>query len=142
MKGVDFVDDEISTQKAFTVFRLIEEDEGMRNFKPPQVDSGGSAISLQSRFDLELPSVRIERMQRELDELQKELVELEKEEIPSRMAQQAQSAKQSLTTIDELRAFMHNLVESSSYQDMETKANLDLKEVLERAYAQAVPDKD
>ena len=48
-------------------------------------------------------------MKKELVELQKELLELEKEEIPTRMAAQAQSAKQSLKTIDDLRNVMQNV---------------------------------
>ena len=50
-----------------------------------EAESGG----FDSRFDQELPSVRIDRMKKELAELQKELQELEKEEIPTRMAVQA-----------------------------------------------------
>lgn len=37
---------------------------------------------------------------------------------------------------------MHNLVDSSTYQDLESKSNLDLKEVLQKAYADAVPNKE
>ena len=73
-------------------------------------------------------------MKKELIELQKELKELEKEEIPTRMAVQAQSAKQSLKTIDELRNVMHNVTESSSFHDWETRSKLDLKDILSRAY--------
>ena len=89
-----------------------------------------------SRFNQEIPSVRINRMKKELEELQRELHELEKDEIPTRMAEQAQSAQQSLKTIDELRSFVHKMVDSSSFQDMESRKNLDLKNVLEKAYKQ------
>ena len=73
-------------------------------------------------------------MKEELEELQAELKELEKDEIPTRMAEQAQSAKKSLETIDQLRSFMHKMVDSSAFQDLESRQNLDLRDVLEKAY--------
>lgn len=73
-------------------------------------------------------------MKKELVELQKELLELEKEEIPTRMAAQAQSAKQSLRTIDDLRKVMQNVTQSSRFQDLETKSKLDLKDILSKVY--------
>ena len=73
-------------------------------------------------------------MKKELVELQKELLELEKEEIPTRMAAQAQSAKQSLKTIDDLRKVMQNVTQSSRFHDLETKSKLDLKDILSKVY--------
>ena len=37
---------------------------------------------------------------------------------------------------------MHKVVSSSSFQDLESRSNLDLKEVLQKAYVNAVPEKD
>jgi len=37
---------------------------------------------------------------------------------------------------------MHKVVSSSPFQDLESRSNLDLKEVLQKAYANAVPEKD
>ena len=53
-----------------------------------QAETGGEATS-ESKFNQELPSIKIERIKKELADLQKELQELEKEEIPTRMAAQA-----------------------------------------------------
>ena len=136
VKGVDIIDDEISTSKAYTVFRRMQEAPEPIVFRPTDAETGGMSTN-NGRLYQELPSVRIERMRHELDELQRELKELEKEEIPSRLAVQTMSAKQSLKTIDELRSFMHNVVESSSFQDMETRSNLDLKDILSKAYSKA-----
>ena len=68
VKGVDIIDDEISTSKAFKVFRKLEEEDHETPFTLPELETGGLSTSL-SRLDQELPSVRIERMRRELDEL-------------------------------------------------------------------------
>ena len=80
---MDIIDDEISTTKAFKIFRSLELDD--KNHVKPQ-QTGGEAAPSDSRFNQDLPSIRIERMKRELADLQKELQELEKEEIPTRMA--------------------------------------------------------
>ena len=53
------------------------------------VESGGIAEPEERPGDLELPSVRIDRLTKELEDLRLELLDLEKEEIPTRMAKQA-----------------------------------------------------
>jgi hypothetical protein len=50
VKGVDFIDEEISTSKAFTVFRQLEEEDTARPFKPPEFERGGMSTSF-SRLD-------------------------------------------------------------------------------------------
>ena len=127
------------------MFRELEINEAQRSFKPSQLlQTGGSAAltTEQSRFEHEIPSVRIERMQHELEQLEKELQQLEKDEIPTRMTSQTQSAKQSLQSIDELRTFMHKVVGSSQFQDLETRSNLDMSLVLQKAYSKQVDGKD
>jgi len=135
VKGVDIIDDAISTERAYSVFRDLEKDEAALNFKPPRLaETGGVA---DGRLQQEVPSIRIQRLQSELEELQKELTALEKEEIPTR---RLQSAKHSLQSIDELRAFMHKVVESTAFQDLETRSNLDMTSVLQKAYRQHVSE--
>ena len=58
------------------MFREFEANEAQRSFKPSQLlQTGGSAAlaTEPSRFEHEIPSVRIERMQYELQQLEKEL---------------------------------------------------------------------
>ena len=56
------------------MFRELEINEAQRSFKPSQLlQTGGTAETEPSRFEHEIPSVRIERMQHELEQLEKEL---------------------------------------------------------------------
>jgi len=50
-KGVDIIDEDVSTDRAYTVFRELERDEAMREFKPPRIaETGGMAGVGDSRF--------------------------------------------------------------------------------------------
>ena len=70
MKGIDIIDDVISTEGAFNFFRELEEADVAPTFKPPQLaESGGINSTTESRFNQDIPSVRIDRMKRELEEL-------------------------------------------------------------------------
>ena len=57
VKGVDIIDDDISMERAYNVFRELERNEAIREFKPPRLaETGGMAIVSDSRFAQEIPS--------------------------------------------------------------------------------------
>lgn len=107
------MDEEVSTDKAIKIFMDLEQKSEYRTFKPPEVDT--PAIKTAGNKSDELPSVKIARLQKELDELQGDLIELEKEEIPNNLKVDPQGAKQQMSTINELRQFMHKVVESTHF---------------------------
>lgn len=55
--------------EAFKIFRELEEKETAPSFKPPEVGSG-ARTDLDGRFNTEIPSLKIDRLTRELEELQ------------------------------------------------------------------------
>ena len=66
-KGVDIIDDEVTTDSAYTVFRQLERDEAMREFKPPRLAETGGLAGVavginDGRFAQEIPSHRIARL--------------------------------------------------------------------------------
>ena len=69
-KGIDIIDEEVTTDRAYTVFRELERDEALREFKPPRIaETGGLAGVGDGRFAQEIPSQRIARLQKELQGL-------------------------------------------------------------------------
>ena len=62
-----------------------------------------------------MPSEKIARLKSELDEIQKEILDLEKEEIPNQLKNDPMGSKTQLQTIDDLRTFMHKVVDSSNF---------------------------
>ena len=79
MRGIELIDDEIDTTKAYQFFRSLEDCSRDQTIRPPEIEVGG----LLAPSSNELPSKRLERLKQELDDLERELQELEKEEIPT-----------------------------------------------------------
>lgn len=130
-QGVDIVTDEISIEKAFTVFREFEEQDKVRPFKPPVVQAAevGSAQELVgSRMTKDAPSLRIQRMKTELDDLENELKMLEQEQAESGLlsASEEMSGKDSIELIEKLHNTMLNAVNAARFEDTEKGTLVDL----------------
>jgi len=80
----------------------------------------------------ELPSKRLERLKQELDDLERELRELEKEEIPTQIKEDPHSTKHQMGQVNTLRTHMQNVLQSTNFQDLESHAQLDFYEILNR----------
>ena len=111
-RGRDIFDEEVSTDTAIKIFMDMEQKKTNRIFKPPPTDNVGQIASGQNE---ELPSVRIARLKSELEELQQEIIDLEKEEIPNQLKNDPMGSKNQLQTIDDLRTFMHKVVDSTHF---------------------------
>ena len=70
------------------------------------------------------------RLKKELDELEKELKELEKEEIPTQIKDDEHSTKYQMMQVEHLRDHMHNVIESTNFQDLENHSYLNFHEII------------
>ena len=97
----------------------LERQNDSRAFKPPA--TGSTSLSATGKKSDEIPSVKMARLKRELDEIQEELADLAKTEIPNHLDVDYQSSKHQLSTVEELRKLMHTVVESTPFQDLESR---------------------